>query len=119
MPSAYDKEHMPGKYTYKEEKNMALDIKMTPDELRTAATNLEGKRDEILDLVEQIKSMVDETTGAWSGEAQKAFVDNFETLLPVLQKDFPEVISGIASQLDGAADALEQADSDIASALKG
>ena len=28
---------------------MALDIKMTPDELRTAATTLEQKRDEIPD----------------------------------------------------------------------
>lgn len=98
---------------------MALDIKMTPDELRTAATNLESKRDEIIDAVEAIKGMVDETTGSWSGEAQKAFVDNFDTMLPVLQKDFPEVITGIAAQLDGAADALEQADSEIASALKG
>ncbi len=98
---------------------MALDIKMTPDELRSAATTLEQKREEIIGLVGEIESMVDTTTGEWSGEAQKAFVDNFETMLPTLKEDFPEVITGIAAQLTGAADALEQADSDIASAFKG
>lgn len=98
---------------------MALDIKMTPEELRTAATSLENKRDEIIEAVANIKATVDETTGEWSGEAQRAFVENFEAMLPMLQEDFPEVISGLASQLNGAADALEQADSEIASALRG
>ena len=98
---------------------MALDIKMTPDELRSAATTLEQKREEIIGLVGEIESMVDTTTGEWSGEAQKAFVDNFETMLPTLKEDFPEVITGIAAQLTGQTDALEQADSDIASAFKG
>lgn len=98
---------------------MALDIRMTPEELRAAATTLEEKRDEIVEAVELIRSKVEDTTSEWSGEAQRAFVDNFEEMLPVLREQFPEVITGLASQLNGAADALEQADSEIASALRG
>ena len=40
-------------------------------------------------------------------------------MYPILKDTLPQVIEGIAGQLDGAADALEQADEEIAKAFKG
>lgn len=94
-------------------------IKMTPQELRDAATFLGGKRDEIVSAVEAIKSKVDATTADWEGAAQSSFITTFEEMIPMLTKDFPETIQGIESMLTGAADALEQADEEIANSFGG
>ena len=40
-------------------------------------------------------------------------------MLPMLTESFPEVITGISSQLTGAADAIETADEEVAKAFKG
>lgn len=94
-------------------------IRMTPQELRDTATFLAGKRDEIVTAVTQIKSRVDSTTAEWEGAAQSSFIESFEEMLPMLTESFPETIQGIESMLSGAADALEQADSEVAKAFKG
>ena len=94
-------------------------IKMTPQELRDAATFLGGKRDDILNAVNAIKGKVDATTAEWEGSAQSSFVARFEEMLPMLTQDFPETIEGIESMLTGAADALEEADTEIGNAFKG
>lgn len=94
-------------------------IKMTPQELRDSATFLGGKRDEIVSAVQQIKSRVDSTTAEWEGAAQSSFIESFNEMLPMLTESFPETIQGIESMLSGAADALEQADSEVAKAFKG
>ena len=94
-------------------------IRLTPQELRDSATFLSGKRDEIVSAVNEIKSRVDSTTAEWEGAAQSSFVESFNEMLPMLTESFPETIQGIESMLTGAADALEQADSEVAKAFKG
>ena len=94
-------------------------IRITPEELRTTASDLETKREEILSAVGVIESRVNSTTAEWEGAAQSSFVASFEELLPTLKETFPEVISGIAAQLKGAADALEAADEEVPKAFKG
>lgn len=93
-------------------------IRMTPQELRDSAVFLGGKRDEIVQAVDAIKQRVDATTAEWEGSAQSSFIITFEEMLPMLTKDFPQVIQGIESMLNGAADALEAADTEIANAFK-
>lgn len=94
-------------------------IKMTPQELRDSAQFLANKRQEIVDAVNAIKGRVDTTTAEWEGAAQSSFVESFNEMLPMLTESFPETIQGIESMLSGAADALEQADEEIANAFKG
>lgn len=94
-------------------------IRMTPQELRDSASFLGGKREEIVQAVSAIKQRVDATTAEWEGSAQSSFISTFESMLPMLTQDFPETIQGIESMLSGAADALEQADTEIANAFKG
>ena len=40
-------------------------------------------------------------------------------MYPILKDTLPNVITGIAGQLDGAADAIEQADAEVAKAFRG
>ncbi len=94
-------------------------IKMTPQELRDSAQFLGNKRQEIVDAVNAIKGRVDATTAEWEGAAQSSFIESFNEMLPMLTESFPETIQGIESMLSGAADALEQADEEIAKAFKG
>jgi len=94
-------------------------IKMTPEELRNAAAFLNGKRSEIVSAVASIKSKINETTAGWAGASQSSFIASFEEMLPMLQDTFPQVIEGISAQLNGAADAIETADTEVANAFKG
>ena len=94
-------------------------IRMTPSELRSAATTLENRKEEILSAVEAIASTVENTAANWEGAAQSQFVQNFDDMLPTLKETFPDIIAGIASMMTGAADAIEQADQEIANAYRG
>lgn len=94
-------------------------IRMTPQELKEAASFLGKKRGEIVDAVGAIEQRVDDTTAEWEGAAQSSFVTSFKEMLPMLKDDFPQTIEGIESMLTGAAEALEEADEEIAKAFKG
>lgn len=95
-------------------------IKITPQELRDAATYLGDRLEAISAEVTSLKSKIDEVTGNWEGSAQSTFVETFENdMYPIMNETLPDVINGIASQLTGAADALETADTEISNAFKG
>lgn len=95
-------------------------IRITPEELRDGADFLEQKLDTINSEVAALKSKIDEISGNWEGAAQSSFVDTFDNdMYPILSDTLPQVIQGIAGQLDGAADTIEQADAEIAKAFKG
>jgi len=95
-------------------------IRITPEELRGAADFLEQKLEAINGEVSALKGKIDEITANWEGSAQSSFIDTFDNnMYPILKDTLPEVITGIAAQLDGAADAIEQADAEVAKAFKG
>lgn len=98
---------------------MAEVIRMTPQELRDGAAYLDQRKTEIIDLMGQIKSKVDEVASNWEGAAQSAFVQTFETLYNQINTQLPELVDGIESMMTGSADALEQADEQIASSIQG
>ena len=95
-------------------------IRITPEELRGAADFLEQKLEAINSEVTALKGKIDEVTATWEGSAQSSFIDTFNSnMYPVLKDTLPQVITGIAAQLDGAANAIEQADEEVAKAFKG
>ncbi|WP_167955700.1 WXG100 family type VII secretion target [Anaerosporobacter faecicola] len=96
-----------------------LTIKMTPQELRDAADFITTKKEAIDQEVAALNSKIEEVTASWEGAAQSQFVITFtDTFSPMLTKDFPAVMEGIVKQLDGAADAIEDADQQVADAFK-
>ena len=94
-------------------------IRITPEELRESATFLGQKEEAIGTEVQALKQRINDTTANWEGAAQNSFVQSFENLLPMLEQQLPEVIEGIMSMLNGAADTLEEADQQISSAFNG
>lgn len=95
-------------------------IRITPEELREGASFLGQKLEAINAEVAALKSKIDEVTGNWDGAAQSSFVETFEgDMYPILKDTLPEVIEGIIVQMNGAADAIEQTDAEIAKAFRG
>ena len=95
-------------------------IRITPEELRNGADFLEQKLETINAEVAALKGKIDEVTGNWEGAAQSSFVETFENdMYPILKDTLPEVITGIVVQMDGAADAIEQTDAEVAKAFRG
>lgn len=94
-------------------------IRITPEELRNGSSFLRQKIEAINSEVMALKSKVNDVASAWEGAAQSSFVDSFNQMCPMLEKDFPNVIEGIAAQLEGAANTIEEADAQIAQAFRG
>ena len=86
----------------------------------TGADFLEQKLEAINGEVSALKGKIDEISSNWEGSSQSSFIETFEgDMYPILKDTLPEVITGIAAQLDGAADAIEQADEEVAKAFRG
>ena len=96
---------------------MATTIQMTPQELRDAASTLDSQLSDLLDTFGQMNSTIETTCGNWQGDAMTAFKDTFDEIYSELTKSVPETVEGIEQLLNGAADSLETADADIASAM--
>ena len=95
-------------------------IKITPEELREGAAFLDNRLSAINSEVTSLKAKIDEISSNWEGAAQSSFIDSFyNDMYPIMHETLPQVIEGIQSQLKGAADALEQADEEVAKAFKG
>ena len=92
-------------------------IRITPEELREGSSFLLQKMEAIIGEVGEIKNKIDAVAAEWEGAAQSSFVASFEAMLPTLQKDFPEIIEGISTQLTTVANVLEETDSSLAQSL--
>ena len=97
---------------------MADRITITPQELRTAAANFKAKADEVVDILKYLMNEVTNLEGTWDGAAQDEFFAQYNELQTPLNQ-FPEVLNGIASQLEAVAQTLEETDNALASQLRG
>jgi len=99
---------------------MAERIMMTPQELNEGSTYLKQRLEAINQEVAQLKSKVDDVISRWEGAAQQSFVSQFENdMYPILRETLPQVIEGVAAELDAAANAIRETDESLASAFKG
>ena len=99
---------------------MADRIMMTPEELNDGAEFLRQALDNIKGEVEAIKTRIDDVCSRWEGAAQQSFINQFESeMYPMLRDTMPEVIDGIATELDAAANATRETDEILASAFSG
>lgn len=97
-----------------------LTIRITPQEMRDAAKFLRDTKEEIIEKVNSVSAKIDEVEQGWEGAAQSTFIDNYDSeMKPLLEKDFPEIMEGLAAQLEAAAEAIETADEEVANAFRG
>jgi WXG100 family type VII secretion target len=99
---------------------MAERIMMTPQELNDGASFLHQRLEAINQEVASLKSKIDDISSRWEGAAQQSFINQFENdMYPILRDTLPQVIEGVASELDAAANAIRETDASLASAFKG
>ena len=98
---------------------MADRITITPSELRDASSQFNTKADEIEQILNDLKSLVDNLESTWDGAAQDQFFIMYDEMHPELAKIAEEVLPGIANTLTSIADTLEETDEQIASSLQG
>lgn len=99
---------------------MSESIMITPEELNDAATFLRQRLEAMNQEVSQLKSKIDDVSSRWKGAAQQSFINQFENdMYPILRDTLPQVIDGVASELDAAANAFRETDASLASAYKG
>ena len=95
-------------------------IRITPEDLRSAATFVQTKQSEIATITTDLKTRIDDVCANWEGAAKSSFVESFiNDLFPVLNETIPQVLEGLNAQMNGAADAIEQADEQVAQAFRG
>lgn len=92
-------------------------IKLEPQQMRDLATYISTKGGEIVDLVNAMDTEIDTQTADWEGKAKEAYLSTYEEILPVLNTEFPEIISTLAQRLTTAANAIEENDQAIYDAL--
>ncbi len=93
-------------------------IKITPEELRDAATSIKTKAGEIEQNINEVNEKVQFVVDNWEGAARDSFFEAFESLKGDLLTQLDEILEGIASQLEAAANTIEQADQEVANAFK-
>jgi WXG100 family type VII secretion target len=99
---------------------MAERILMTPQELNDGASFLRQRLDAINQEVASLKSKIDDVISRWEGAAQQSFVNQFESdMYPILRDTLPQVIEGVSSELDAAANAIRETDASLAGAFQG
>ena len=99
---------------------MAERIMMTPQELNDGAGFLRDRLEAINSEVQSLKAKIDDIVSRWEGAAQQSFVAQCgEQLFPILRDVMPQVITGIAEELDAAANAIRDTDESLSSAFKG
>lgn len=92
-------------------------IRLNPDELEGYASNYSRKAEEINTTISDLQTLTSDLGNLWEGEAYVAFLEQFEELKPSFL-EMVELLQKIDQQLVSTADALRQADANIAGQIR-
>ncbi|KON90030.1 hypothetical protein AF332_26600 [Sporosarcina globispora] len=93
-------------------------IRVTPAELVDMATRYNGESGQVGEQISRLDSMISQLEGMWEGESSRAFAQQYETLKPSFIQ-MQQLMEDISAQLNSTARALEEADQQIASQIRG
>jgi len=92
-------------------------IEITPPLLRGKSSELKGLRGEHEAVMSRITSLVNGLSDQWSGDAQQAFLQNFNDMKPTFDK-FVRILQGYAELMDKTAQEMEDTDLRIKGAIQ-
>ena len=84
-------------------------IKITPDVLRGKANEVRSLRAQHDDVIKRMRSLVNGLSDSWLGQAQSAFVSQFESMQSTFSA-FSELMESYAKKMDVAATTMQQTD---------
>lgn len=92
-------------------------IKITPELLRGKSGELRGLQGEHEAVMQRINSLVGSLNEQWSGEAQQAFQQSYESMRPTFQR-FLEILQNYSVKMDEAAAAMEATDQQLKGSIQ-
>lgn len=91
-------------------------IQVTPETLRSKASDVRSYKSQHDDVMAKVKNLVYALNEVWKGEAQDAFLAKFESMQPTFT-NFSEMLEGYAKLMDTAANELETTDQSLKSTM--
>ncbi|MBN6889561.1 WXG100 family type VII secretion target [Cytobacillus horneckiae] len=93
-------------------------IRVTPAELEGMSARYNNESSQVEDQLSRLDRMIEELQGMWEGESSRAFADQYVALRPSIV-DMQRLLTEVSVQLKNTAHALADADSQIASQIRG
>ena len=93
---------------------MAGQIRMTPEQMNSRASEVRGQRDAFEDLINKMQGIIDELLTEWEGAASASYAQQFDDLKPSFD-NMKKLLDDMATQLDKTAEAVKALDEEIAS----
>ena len=90
-----------------------VQIKLSPEELRTSATKYTAGSEEVTQVLTSLRSEQETIRANWEGHAFDSFDEQFNELSPKIEA-FAQLLQDIQAQLNVVADSLEETDNALA-----
>ena len=97
---------------------MSNQIRMTPDQMRTRASEYRTQAGMVNEVITKMDSLLEQLMGEWEGSSSVAYSEKFAELRPGFVKA-EELINEIATALDNTAQIMEETDEGIAAQFRG
>lgn len=97
---------------------MANQIRITPDQMRTRATEYRNEADKVQDVIRRMDTLLEQLRSEWEGAASESYDARYQELKPGFMKA-EELIREIAKALDATANIVQETDTGIASQFRG
>lgn len=96
---------------------MANQIRMTPETMRTRATEYGRQADTLKEVITTMDNLLNQLQSEWEGAASESYAQKYEELKPGFQKA-EQLIRDIQAALNKTAEIVESTDADIASQFR-
>jgi WXG100 family type VII secretion target len=97
---------------------MANQIRMTPDTMRTRASEYTTEANNIQQTINKLDRLLGQLQSEWEGDASRAYADKFNQLRPGFVKT-KDLVDEIAAALRKTAQIVEDTDRNIAGQFRG
>lgn len=91
-----------------------VEIRVSPERLRSAASDLARQQADVDSLFTSMRSMVEGLSGEWAGMAQIDYTQTFNDQVPKMQSQVNEILENLMQALRRIADEFETTDQNAA-----
>lgn len=96
---------------------MAGQIRMTPENMRTRATQTDKQSQNVQDVISYMDKLLAALKDEWEGDAVKGYEDRYNKIKPAF-KNAKDLLDEIANNLRATAKIMEDTDKNIASQFR-
>jgi len=90
-----------------------VDIRVSPERLRSVASTLDTNRHEVDNLLQTMINTVNNLQGEWTGLAQVDYANLFNQQVPTMRTNLAELLENLVQDLRRIADVFEQTDQQV------